>query len=186
MFEDIKDNHPNHITAIKTAYSNTIELGLSAKPLKYRKLSGNDFKKLFQVVDMLQEKLNYDHEPGSCVIVHPALKQLFSRHGYLSELVFGDVLINGEPHMNCNIDTLKEQINIGTSHEYQRVHCWLLLENGQFFDATLIRDLSDGKHAGEIYNFGHTESEGNNFNYKPILVGSEFIEKTNPQRKVYM
>lgn len=186
MFNEISENHSDHILAIKNAYRNNSDLDLSCDKFSYRKLDKSDFENLFRVVDSLQEKLNYDHQAGSCVFIHPILKQLFSRVGYSSELVFGDVVINGSPYMGCDISTLKDQLSEGVSYEYQRVHCWLLLENGQFFDATLLRDLTNGTQAGEFYHFGEYETQGNTFSYKPILLGEEFIKKTNPQREVHL
>lgn len=180
MFEQIKNEHSDHILNIECAFTVSTELGLSPLVLTYRALDENDFKKLFELVDKVLNKTRYDYISGGCLYVHSYLKLIFSEYGYNSELVFGDVIVNNIPYMECTLESLKEQLKNGKSSTYQDVHCWLLLENGQFFDATLYRDLTDGKYAAELYCFKSLNLNNNTFEYNPMLVGSKFIEKTSP------
>ncbi|KZM38790.1 hypothetical protein OA92_08730 [Marinomonas sp. SBI22] len=180
MFSEIKINHQEHVLNIEEAYSKSKKLGLSPDFLSYRKLDKNDFNNLFSIIDRLQPVMNYDHLSGACLLVHSNLKEAFAAHGYSSELVFGDIYINGEPHMGCSINTLMEQLNEGVSNKTQKVHCWLLLESGQFFDATIFRDFTGGVYAAELYGYNKSELDGYTFEFKPMLVGNGFLEKTNP------
>ncbi|EPW0962577.1 hypothetical protein ACWC1S_004604 [Vibrio parahaemolyticus] len=181
MFEELKDKHKNHVSSLEAAYSESQKLSLSPELLEYRALDKNDFNKLFQTVDMLQAQLGYDHLAGACLLVHSNLKNAFARYGYKSEIILGDAIVNGTPYMSCNLDDLKEQLAEGIEHKGQKIHSWLLLENGQFFDATIVRDLTDGKMAAELYCFDvHSDDNGNVIEYKPLLVGSDFVERTNP------
>ncbi|CAK2229954.1 conserved hypothetical protein [Vibrio crassostreae] len=186
MFDEIKEKHHKHVSSLELVYSNSQQLGLTPNKLAYRPLDKNDFNKLFQIVDMLQVQLNYDHLSGACLLVHSNLKQAFAAHGYASEIIFGDVIVNGVPYMECGLKELTEQLNEGIVHASQKVHSWLLLENGQFFDVTLVRDLTDGRMAAELYCFGLHKADGNILDYKPVLAGSEFVARTNPIIQAHM
>ncbi|MCQ8867370.1 hypothetical protein [Vibrio splendidus] len=179
MFEELKDKHAEYVSNLEKVYANSEHLSLTPKVLQYRHLDKNDFNKLFQVVDMLQAQLGYDHLSGACLLVHSNLKIAFAKHGYASEIILGDAIVNGTPYMECGLKELTEQLSDGISHKTQKVHSWLLLENGQFFDATLVRDLTDGKMAAELYCYGLHQDNGNVVEYKPYLAGSEFVIRTN-------
>ncbi len=180
MLNSIKKNHPEYAKKIEQAFHNSTELGLSPKQLKHRDIDKSDFDELFKVIDSIQPILNYDHIEGACIYVHSILCKEFAKIGYLSELVFGDVLVNGVPHIECSLDVLKKQVHDGHSTKKQLVHCWLLLESGHVFDATLFRDLTNGQQAAELYGYGSTTIQDNKFEYMPMLMGSDFIKRTNP------
>ena len=178
MFNEIMEHHAEHRRKLVTAYDQSKDVGLAPSHLKYRPLSKNDFERIFEIIDTVQPILNYDHLSGGCLYVHTQLKEIFARHGYLSEIIFGDVIVNGNAHMGCDLAELQRQLHIGPDSSVQKVHCWLMLENYQFFDATLFRDLSDGVYAAELYGYGMTKLDGYVFHYEPILAGCDFIEKT--------
>ena len=184
MFEEIKEQYGQHVANLELAFHESNELGLSPSRLTYRKLTKYDMEKLFEIIDKVQPQLNYDHMSGACLYVHSHLKKVFAENGYDSELVFGDVLIDGELHIGCNLDILKEQIEEGPSNKPQNVHCWLLLESGQFFDASIFRDITNGIYAAELYGYGITRFDGITFEHKVMLMGSEFINKTNGYAQV--
>ena len=186
MFDKIKIDHPVYARRMDIAFKNSFDLKLSPKPLEYRKLIQSDFDKLFEVIDRLQPKLNYDQINGACLYVHSILSEEFAKIGYSTELVFGDVIVNGTPYIECDLEILKAQLKSGISQDNQLVHCWLLLENGQFFDATLFRDLTNGKQAAELYGFGSTSIQNNRLEYVPMLAGAEFIKRTNSGGKDYL
>ncbi|WP_417698344.1 hypothetical protein [Psychromonas sp.] len=179
-FEEIEKKYPEHVLNILTAYKESEEVGLLPTHLNYKPLSKTDINRIFDVIDELQPKLKYDHIKGACLFAHLELKKALAKAGYLSELVFGDVIVNGHAHMGCSLNMLKDQLDIGISYDEQKVHCWLILENFQFFDITLLRDLSGGITAGELYGFGKLLVDGDSFQHLPMLVGQEFIIKTNP------
>ena len=180
MFNEITENHCEYSKKLVTTYEESKELGLNPEYFKFRPLSQKDFENIFSVIDQLQPMLNYDHISGGCLYVHNQLKNELIKHGYLSELIFGDVLINDRAYIDCSIDDLKQQLRSGIEIGKQKVHCWLMLENYQFFDATLYRDLTDGVYAAELYGYGATTLDGNLFNHEPMLAGYEFIKRTNP------
>jgi len=184
MFKNIREKHEQHVMRLELALSQSDSLGLSSLIPNYRVLTSQDMEALFNIIDSVQPKLNYDHMSGACLYIHSHLKEAFAQHGYKSELVFGDVLVNGQPHMGCDLSMLKEQLNCGISTTSQKVHCWLLLESGLFFDASLFRDITNGVYAAELYGFGKTGLDGFSFEYQPILLGADFITKTNPNPKV--
>lgn len=184
MFEEIQELHSDHAFNLREAFNKSNDLDLKPTQLKYRKLSKQDFGKIFDIVDKLQPKLNYDHMNGACLYVHTHLQAELAKNGYFSELIFGDVFINDSAHMGCSTTLLEKQLDAGVSHTQQKVHCWLLLESYQFFDVTLYRDLTDGKYAAEIYGYGKVSMDGNSFRYLAMLAGKNFIEKTNPNPKV--
>ena len=186
MFDEISEKHKGYAEILENTYEQSKKAGLTPRKLKYRSLNEKDFENIFSIVDMVQATLNYDHISGGCLYVHTLLKEALSKRGYLSEVIFGDVLINNDAHMGCDLVDLKEQLNIGVDNKEQKVHCWLMLENYQFFDATLYRDFTDGVYAAEIYGYGHNELDGDSFHYKPMLAGSDFIEKTNPIHELAM
>ena len=133
---------------------------------------------MFQIVDELQAQIGYDHLSGACLLVHSNLQFKFDKHGYKSELILGDAIVNGVPYMECDLEELTNQLNEGVKHATQKIHSWLLLENGQFFDATIIRDLTDGKYAAELYCYGlHTDSAGNVIEYKPVWRGRNLLQR---------
>ncbi|EGR0469044.1 hypothetical protein FG064_18965 [Vibrio cholerae] len=184
MFKNIREKHEHHVMSLELALGESELLGLSPSIPDYRALTRQDMEALFQIIDSVQPKLNYDHMAGACLYVHSHLKEAFAQQGYKSELVFGDVLVNGQPHMGCDLGTLKDQLNTGVSDASQKVHCWLLLESGQFFDASLFRDITNGLYAAELYGYGNTGLDGFHFEYRPMLLGSAFISKTNPNPQV--
>ncbi|GLO60524.1 hypothetical protein MACH09_10320 [Vibrio sp. MACH09] len=186
MFEEIKEKHKKYSEQLEKAYKQSDALDLSPDILKYRHLSKQDFDKIFAIVDAVQPMLNYDHMAGACIFVHSYLKKALANYGYASELIFGDVIVNAEAHMKCNLEDLKKQLDKGISPETQKVHCWLLLENYQVFDATLFRDLSGGIYAAELYGYGYTTLDGNTFQYEPMLAGFKFVEKTNPSPSIVL
>ena len=180
MFEEIQELHSEHADSLRDTFHKSNELNLSPICLNYRKLSKEDFDNIFSVVDELQPRLTYDHINGACLYVHTQLKDALAEKGYYSELIFGDVFVNDIPHIDCTTELLEKQLNDGVAYTEQKIHCWLLLENYQFFDATLFRDLTNGKYAAEIYGFGENTIDGKLFKYKAMLAGKSFIEKTNP------
>ncbi|EGQ7878071.1 hypothetical protein HYO33_16300 [Vibrio parahaemolyticus] len=184
MFNTIREKHGHHVENLEFALAESVLLGLSPSIPDYRALTSQDMEVLFQIIDSVQPKLNYDLMSGACLYVHSHLKEAFARHGYKSELVFGDVLVNGEPHMGCDLDMLKKQLSNGIATASQKVHCWLLLESGQFFDASLFRDITNGIYAAELYGFGNSRLDEFRFEYEPMLLGADFIAKTNPNPQV--
>jgi hypothetical protein len=180
MFEEIQELHSDHADNLREIFHKSNKLNLCPAHLNYRKLSKQDFDNIFAVVDEMQPRLNYDHISGACLYVHTQLKDALAKKGYHSELIFGDVYVNNIAHIDCTTGLLEKQLDDGVSYTEQKIHCWLLLENYQFFDATLFRDLTNGKYAAEIYGFGENVIEGDLFKYKAMLAGKRFIEKTNP------
>lgn len=180
MLDTIKIEYPEYANKLSLAYANSNSLGLSPKMLQYRAMDEGDFRKLYQVIDAIQPQLQYDHLHGACLMVHSILKQEFAKIGYFCELVIGDVIVNGVNYIDCNLETLTAQLEKGVSNEKQNVHCWLLLPSGQMFDATIIRDLSEGKQAAEIHGMDKIPFNGNILEYVPMLIGTDFVSKTNP------
>jgi hypothetical protein len=181
MFEQLREKYQEHADRLEASYIKSNELGLSPSYLPYKEFDKSILENLYQIVDMANPLLNYDHVPGACLYAHSELKKAFALYGYHSELVFGDVLVNGVPYMDCDIADLESQLSEGITNKAQKVHCWLLLDSGLFFDATLIRDVIGGEHAGESIGFGFSlYDEGIVFEHKAMLVGEEFIRRTNP------
>ncbi|ENU5815647.1 hypothetical protein ACE34P_003247 [Vibrio fluvialis] len=180
MFEEIAKKNLKFQRELVEAYDNSIDLNLSPDPPIYRELAKSDLDKILSVVDQAQASINYDHVQGACLFAHHTLKRALQKHGYNSEIIVGDVLIDDKPYMSCKLEDLQEQLVVGKVGGYQKVHCWLLLENYFCFDVSLCRDFTNGVYAAEIWGVGTAGLiGGHNVCYKPILMGETFIERTN-------
>ena len=110
-----------------------------------------------------------------CIPFHRMICKLLRSCGIESEIVYGDLQIDGSPHWNVTVKELKRQLKAGISDKEQRIHCWLVLPDHSFADFTIRNDL--WLQPEVLQTQGVLFEEGHTYRYIPLLMGASFIEK---------
>lgn len=187
FFEELKNKNERVANLMEKAMMRSDTVGLRYSVPKYRECTSNEIEAIYQVVDSFRNVIDYDQGKGTCILVHINVFNMLREKGVSCELVFGNVIINGKPYWDIQPEDLIDQINEGVGTGAQNVHCWILLENHNLLDCTIAREVYSNGIAGELISTGDwSDGQGNSFQHVPMLVGSEFINRTNPIDEVSM
>lgn len=177
MFRKIRSFAPEHVDLLEIAYENSSQLGISAEKIPFRKLNEEDMSKVHDAIDYVFSVVGEGY--GKCFVIHPTLKKVLERMGYKSEVVIGEIKVNGDPFIECDFEYIKEQWEAGYQEGALHVHCWLLLENGAYLDVTAYKDIFRTYGGYDLIGTNKILHQGILFEYTPIVLGFDFIQRTS-------
>ena len=141
----------------------------------------NDFSEFLSVV-----------QPGywgnACQTLSTNIFAFLNANGIRAEIVVGNVLIQHIDEFRTTLDTLKAELSSDAPRtNSQSLHVWISLGGDTIVDAAMPPRLAANYGAPERFNdtiFIARASQlasGLRIKYHPLLVGSEFIARTNSQ-----
>ena len=173
---------------LKNALNESKLLELNPRIFIEEKLSSMEKLKINNLCenDLLNHLVyNYSNYDWSIICWNIALEsfKLLQHFGIKSEIVIGEVNINGTDEYDTNLESLKNELLKGASQDTIPIHLWVQVADNYIIDATMSAKLKKyyikdypfpsivHGSANELYNKLRLQ-------YKPMLVGAKFIEKT--------
>lgn len=182
-----------YLKLMSSALENSLILGFKNKP-RIALLENPTNESLEILTEHIFEKI-YPHLfeiypmywGNSCQLLSSHIFAILTSHGISADIVYGEVEINGTLEFDTTLEGLKNELSSQSPLTGgQCLHAWVSLGGDTIIDAGLPdRMIKNYKFPREYMPpiiVGRATALSRTFRarYQPLLVGTEFLAKTNP------
>lgn len=123
---------------------------------------------------------------NSCQFLSSHIFAILSSQGIVADIVYGEVEVNGTLEFDTSLDELKSDFHAPDLTRGQNLHAWVSIGGDTIIDAGLPDRMIKNykfpeKHMPPIL-IGRASDLSRTYRtrHQPILVGTDFLAKTNP------
>ncbi|ONG37350.1 hypothetical protein BKE30_14550 [Alkanindiges hydrocarboniclasticus] len=141
-----------------------------------------------QLINYLAPQFNYPYWGTSCLQLATAIFAYLNAIDLPADIVFGEVTIHGTDEYDVTLENLIHEYTHGIQEGEQAIHAWVTVGDDIIIDAAMPDRLHKYYHfplpslpeilVGRAYELAHYFK----CQYKPMLVGADFITRTNLNR----
>lgn len=180
----------NYLEQLSAALARGPEFGLSRAPLiTVAPVSDETIEAAFRLLDkhspLIMTGMSEDVS-DQCVTLSARAFTSLNASGVPADIVIGTTYWNGQNVFPCDVESLKrEALDPGDEGTRIKMHAWISLGGDTIIDMTLPQFLVLNRGAPEHFYGSIIASRVENIKddgilYEPIIVGAEYIGKTNP------